>query len=80
MSDLSTYCPHCYERVFIDEVNCGIFRHGLLVTTGKQIEPHLSKEICDYLVKEQLILGCGKPFQVFFDNTGQLHAEPCGYI
>ena len=37
-------CPNCNEFIIVEKLNCGIFRHGILKETGKQIDPHLSKE------------------------------------
>ena len=37
-------CPHCSDYIIIEKMNCGIFRHGVLIKTGKQIDPHANKE------------------------------------
>lgn len=81
-------CPHCesFIQVAKNEVNCAIFRHGYHFTErdGKihlttQINPHLSKENCEKLVQNGLILGCGKPFRLV--KNGDIYkAEICGYI
>lgn len=68
-------CPHCFEEIIIEEVNCAIFRHGIFKENYQQIPPHASKEICEQWVKEDLIYGCGKPFRLI-NNT----AEICDYI
>jgi hypothetical protein len=73
-------CPHCNSFVFIEKINCAIFRHGAFKINGNQIPPHSSKERCDALVRSGVIHGCGKPFKVVFDANGTLVAEPCGYI
>ena len=57
-------CPHCNLFVHIEQINCGIFRHGVFIKTKEQIPPHLSKEKCDELFKNKKIYGCGKPFQI----------------
>lgn len=72
-------CPHCIEYVIIEKLNCGIFRHGVIKTTGKQIDPHASKEICDNLFKKNVIYGCGKPFKIFKDEN-EFKIEKCDYI
>lgn len=72
-------CPHCKDFIIIQKINCAIFRHGLFIKTGKQIDPHLCKEICDYLIKKNLIYGCGKPFRII-NNNGKLETEICDYI
>jgi len=70
-------CPHCKDYVFIfkKELNCHIFRHGIMKKTLKQIDPHLDKKSCDELIKNNLIHGCGKPFKVVNDK-----AIICDYI
>jgi hypothetical protein len=57
-------CPHCHAPVVILELNCAIFRHGVFKSTYEQIPPHLPKEDCAELVKQEKIFGCGKPFQI----------------
>jgi len=57
-------CPHCGTHIQIIEANCGIFRCGIYKSSGKQLNPHASKEVCDQVFKEGLIYGCGKPFQL----------------
>jgi hypothetical protein len=61
-------CPHCDEYIFIEELNCKIFRHGIFKNNMKQIDQHSNKEICDYYVKYDLIIGCGKPFELIWEN------------
>lgn len=69
-------CPHCGGSVEIVELNCRIFRHGVLKSTGEQMAPHCEKVECDRLAADQLIYGCGKPFRI--DEDGSVHA--CEYI
>lgn len=70
-------CPHCQGTVEIKhaEIACTIFRHGIHKKTGKQMNPHLSKQACDRLACNNLIWGCGKPFK--FDGTT---VSKCEYI
>jgi len=77
---LIVVCPRCDALVYIEQINCAIFRHGSFKSNGEQIPPHSSKEKCDALVKEGLIYGCGKPFRVIIDANGTLVAEVCAYI
>ena len=43
------------------------------------MNPHASKEICDELVKNNLIYGCGKPFQILeINNTFEI--KICDYV
>lgn len=63
-TNLIVQCPHCKHHILIEKLNCCIFRHGVLKINGKQIDSHAPKNLCDYYIKKDLILGCGKPFQV----------------
>jgi hypothetical protein len=83
--NLVVECPHCKEPVLIEKLNCRIFRHGVLKNNEKQIEPHASKDLCDYYVKNELIFGCGKPFKVIINENSKndddkLIAVICDYI
>ena len=74
-------CPHCDLMIEVLQVNCGIFRHGIYRRTHKQIPPHLDKSQCDRLKRENLIWGCGKPFQVIKkENANGWQAVGCPYI
>lgn len=72
-------CPHCKESIIIEEINCAIFRHAVLKTTNQQIDPHSSKIICDALMENKLIYGCGKPFQLL-KKDNKYEAIICDYI
>jgi hypothetical protein len=73
-------CPHCSDFIFIDQLNCQIFRHGVFISNREQINPHASKEVCDSLIQRKLIHGCGKPFKLVKTNDGIFLAEKCNYI
>jgi len=68
-------CPHCDGDIQILQINCGIFRHGVY-KDGRQLDPHASKELCDQVVKDNLVYGCAKPFKI--SPGGK--AEKCDYI
>jgi hypothetical protein len=68
-------CPHCDEEILIEEINCGIFRHGVFKDSLEQVNPHESKEILDTYINENKIYGCGKPFCIK-DNI----VSVCEYI
>jgi hypothetical protein len=74
-------CPHCKNsiQIFHNEINCAIFRHGIIKTTGQQLNPHAPKNICDNLFENNLIYGCGKPFKISKKQT-EMIAEICDYI
>jgi hypothetical protein len=69
-------CPHCFELIEIEALNCCIFRHGIYKNNFNQIDPHLNKIECDELFNSNKIYGCGKPFQII-DNC---EVKICGYI
>jgi len=78
-NNLIVSCPHCQSLVIIEELNCKIFRHGTYKDTNQQIDPHSTKSVCDYLILNDLIYGCGKPFKInIIDNNYQ--ADICDYI
>ena len=79
-TDLIIFCPHCNEPVLIDKLNCCIFRHGTLIISGKQIDPHATKELCDFYVEKNKIYGCGRPFQIIKNDKNKLVAIVCDYI
>lgn len=54
MTEFVITCPHCLDNIIITKINCGIFRHGVLIKTGKQIDPHANKKICDYFIKKNI--------------------------
>jgi hypothetical protein len=78
--DFIITCPHCSEFVIIKKINCGIFRHGVFIKTGKQIPPHSNKNSCDKFVRNNLIYGCGKPYQIILDDDGNYKTIVCDYI
>lgn len=68
-------CPHCGEYIIIKQLNCGIFRHGILKSSYKQINPHAPQKQCEYYINKELIYGCGKPFKINTDGN----VEKCSY-
>lgn len=73
-------CPHCNEHVIIEKLNCCIFRHGIIIKSGKQIDPHLPKEQCERLIRKKLIYGCGKPFKIIKNENNEFETIICDYI
>ena len=71
-------CPHCKEYIIIEQLNCGIFRHGVL-KNGRQMEPHAPKQMCDHYIENKLIYGCGKPFRIICKDK-KFEIEICEYI
>lgn len=78
-TNFEVQCPHCSEYVIIEQINCAIFRHGVMKTTLIQINPHLPKTQCEKLKDLDLIYGCGKPFKVINEND-KWKAVKCDYI
>jgi hypothetical protein len=72
-------CPHCGGLVEILEINCGIFRHGIYKNKMEQINPHAPKILCDNITEQNLIYGCGKPFQLIKKSEIYL-TKKCDYI
>ena len=72
-------CPHCSEFIIIEQINCGIFRHGILKSNNTQINPHACKEECDNFINNNLIYGCGKPFRII-KKEDKFFIEICEYI
>jgi hypothetical protein len=64
-------CPYCadYIQIHKREINCSIFIHGVYIQTGEQVNPHLDKQVCDKLVTDKQIYGCGNQFR-FHPTTG----------
>jgi len=79
MTEFIITCPHCLDNIIITKINCGIFRHGVLIKTGKQIDLHANKKICDYFIKKKKIYGCGKPYQVIKEEE-EYKVSICKYI
>lgn len=79
MENLIVKCPHCLEYVLIEKLNCCIFRHGIHKHNYQQIHPHLSYLDCQSLIQKNEIYGCGKPFQIIFENNEYI-AKKCDYI
>lgn len=74
-------CPHCRGTIIVEKLNCRIFRHGVMRTTGRQINPHATKEECERLVDAGLVFGCAKPFKVEWnDEALQYEAKECEYV
>ena len=73
-------CPHCdlFIQVLEKEINCQIFRHGVLKDSYKQMNPHAPKSECDRLAREGLIHGCGKPYEMYKVGT-QYKVRKCEY-
>ena len=64
-------CPHCNLYIEIEKLNCGVFRHGQYfkhvdgnIKLLGQINSHESESVCNMLVSQNKIVGCGKPFKI----------------
>ena len=77
MSDHAVICPHCGGMVVVaaKDINCKIFRHGVIKATGQPMDPHTPKKECARLIREGLIYGCAGPFK--FDGVT---TQVCDYI
>lgn len=79
MSEFIITCPHCFDYIIIKKINCGIFRHGVLISNGKQIDSHVNKKICENYIKKKKIYGCGKPYQIVKEGD-EYKVNICEYI
>ena len=77
--ELIISCPHCSDYIIIKKINCGVFRHGVLIKTGRQIDSHANEKKCDDFIKKNEIYGCGKPFQIIMEE-GIYKTLICDYI
>lgn len=70
-------CPYCKSSIVVmkNELNCKIFRCGVLKKNNEPINPHAPKVECDRLKELDLIDGCGRPF-IFRGD----YVEKCDYI
>ena len=68
-------CPHCKDYIWIEQINCGIFRHASF-KNGEPIPPHSTQDECEAYLKSGSIFGCAKPFQIKEDGT----VHVCDYI
>ena len=84
--DNNTYifeCPHCNDVVIVEktEINCQIFRHGLMKSNYEQVNPHASKEECEILLSKDLVYGCCNPFKLILNSDCiPIFAEKCDWI
>lgn len=73
-------CPHCQCMVYIESINCAIFRHAVYKHNQQPIPPHSSKEVCDRLIEQNSVYGCAGPFKLVANGTGAYNAIICDYI
>lgn len=73
-------CPHCLQLIEVIELNCKIFRCGILKQNYQQIPPHLNEIECCKLIQFNLIFGCGLPFRVVEKPNNEYCTEKCDYI
>ena len=80
-------CPYeeCGGTVLVSpsQVMCGVFRHAVMKTTGRPIDPHCSRERCEVFVREGKVFGCAQPFRVLKRKSGNevlYFIYKCGYV
>lgn len=76
-------CPHCDCLVIVNaaDINCQIFRHGVMKSTGQQIPPHSLEAECKILSDQNAVYGCCKPFKLIKRIDGfPSHIEKCDWI
>lgn len=64
-------CPRCNIsiEVLMCQLNCRIFRCGVYKHNMEQINPHAPLSVCEELVKQDLIYGCGQAFKILDDMS-----------
>ena len=72
-------CPACKDLIYIEQINCGIFRHGIFKHNMEQIPPHSNKEFIDNLIQTNNIIGCGQAFKLSYDIDGKITAIFCSF-
>ena len=72
-------CPNCDDLIIIEELNCSIFRHGVIIESNEQIDQHSTKELCEYYIKNKLIYGCGKPYKIIINENNEYIPIKCDY-
>ena len=80
VENIIVVCPHCDEIIIIEKINCAIFRHAIYKSNMQQVPPHLDKNNCDLLVKNDLVYGCCKPFRIVITQDKIYQAIECDYI
>jgi len=75
MEPLIVQCPHCQDFIWIEQLNCRIFRHASF-KSGEPIPPHSTEPECEAYLKSGKVFGCAKPFQILEDGT----VVKCDYI
>jgi hypothetical protein len=74
-------CPHCQCPFEVEEGNCLVFRHAVDKKTLNPIAPHTPKAECEMLLREEKIIGCGKPVRLAYDKSARMWiGEVCDYI
>jgi hypothetical protein len=69
-------CPHCKYFVWIDAINCRIFRHAVYKANGEPINPHATEKECSRLLQDGLVYGCAMPFLLNAVNEPEI----CDYF
>ena len=69
-------CPNCNQEMFIEKLNCGIFRHAYKKSTMKQTGPHCKLAYIERLRKANNLIGCGAAFKI---DKKTLEISICSY-
>lgn len=75
-------CPVCMRdfglsyrvKVKQSELACGVFRHAIWKHTGRAVNSHESREMCESLFRNGLVFGCAKPFIIRQKPSGDYEA------
>lgn len=58
------FCPKCDGPIIIEQLNCGIFIHGVCKVNHTQVNPHSNTEEVKIMLYDDKIWGCGQQFKV----------------
>ena len=56
-----------------------IIKYGIIKHSNTPMNPHETKEICDKLLANDMIYGCGLPFKLVLKDVA-CYVQICGYI
>jgi hypothetical protein len=74
-------CPNCRQQIIVlkKQLRCKIFRHAIYKSSFKQVNPHMSREKCEKLIREDKVYGCCKPFEIISNENKKMKAIVCDY-
>ena len=76
--DITVRCPHCRGLVHIkgERAHETIQYHGIVKDTNEPLREGVTKDQLQFLMEENRIIGCGKPFILVRKSSVQYEAMP----